>query len=132
MKREQWERYRRQADHTLVSAEGDLANAACDWTSFKAHQAAGLALKGYVRARTRYATGHSVVKLLGEAAVEPPTKLVDCARSLDKVYIPARDPDAYASGAPMDYYTQADARAAIECARAILSWLDDLARGRSA
>lgn len=132
MKREEWERYRRQAEHTLISAEGDLAQGAFDWASFKAHQAAELALKGFVRARTHYATGHSVVKLLGEAGAQAPARLVDCARSLDKVYIPARYPDAYASGAPMDYYTHADARAAIECARAILDWLDDLARGRSA
>jgi HEPN domain-containing protein len=89
-------------------------------------------LKGHVRARTHYATGRSVVKLLAEAGAQPPEDLVDCARSLDKAYIPARYPDAFASGAPMDYYTQADARAAIECARAILGWLDDLASGRSA
>lgn len=117
VKREEWIRYRRQAEHTLASAESHAAQGAFDWSSFKAHQAADLALKGYVRSRTHYATGHSVVKLLGEAGAQPPADIVDCARSLDKVYIPARYPDAYASGAPMDYYTQADARAAIECAR---------------
>ncbi|HXF47353.1 MAG TPA: hypothetical protein VNK91_14665 [Burkholderiaceae bacterium] len=40
---------------------------------------------------------------------------------MDKVYIPARDPDAYDAGAPMDYYTQADARAALDCARGVLA-----------
>ncbi len=57
----------------------------------------------------------------------PPDALVDCARSLDKVYIPARYPDAYDAGAPMDYYAAADADAALDCARRILDWLDDLA-----
>ncbi|MDW8470040.1 MAG: HEPN domain-containing protein [Burkholderiales bacterium] len=132
MKREEWERYRRQAVHTLASADSDAAQGVFDWASFKAHQAAELALKGWVRARTRYATGHSVVKLLAEAGEQAPAELLDCARALDKVYIPARYPDAYDTGAPMDYYTQADARSAIECARRILGWLDDLARGESA
>ncbi|MCX7960266.1 MAG: HEPN domain-containing protein [Burkholderiales bacterium] len=131
LKRDEWERYRRQAEHTLVSAESDAGQAAFDWASFKAHQAADVALKGWVRARTHYATGHSVVRLLAEAGVSPPAELVDCARALDKVYIPARYPDAYDTGAPMDCYTQADARSAIECARRILGWLDDLARGES-
>jgi HEPN domain-containing protein len=127
MKREEWERYRRQAAHTLQSAQGDHAHGAFDWACFKAHQAAELAVKGYVRATAHYATGHSIVRLLGEVGAAPPDALVDCARSLDKVYIPARYPDAYDAGAPMDYYTSVDADAALDCARRILDWLDDLA-----
>ncbi len=127
MKRDEWERYRRQAEHTLASAQGDAAQRAFDWACFKAHQAADLAVKGFVRATVRYATGHSVVKLLAEVEGQPPARIVDCARALDKVYIPARYPDAYDAGAPMDYYTAADAQAAGDCARRILDWLDDLA-----
>lgn len=132
MKREEWERYRRQARHTLASAEADAAQGAFDWASFKGHQAADLAVKGYVRATKHYATGHSILKMLGELPTQPPFDLLDCARSLDKVYIPARYPDAYDAGAPMDDYTQADARAAMQCARRILDWLDDLAARQSA
>lgn len=132
MKRDEWERYRRQARHTLTSATADTAQRAYDWASFKAHQAAELAVKGYVRATRHYATGHSIVKLLGELGLAVPPELADCARSLDKVYIPARYPDAYDAGAPLDYYTAADAEAAIDCARRILDWLDDLAAQRPA
>jgi HEPN domain-containing protein len=127
MKRDEWNRYLRQAAHTLQSADGDRPQGAFDWACFKAHQAAGLAVKGYVRATAHYATGHSIVRLLGEVGITAPAALVDCARSLDKVYIPSRYPDAYDAGAPMDYYTAADADAALDCARRILDWLDDLA-----
>lgn len=127
MKRDEWERYRRQAVHTLASAHDDAVRGVYDWACFKAHQAGELALKGYVRATSHYATGHSVVKLLADCAEPAPSALVDCAKSLDKVYIPARYPDAYDSGAPMDYYTAADAAAAIDCAQRLLAWADDLA-----
>lgn len=95
-------------------------------------QAAELAVQGYVRATRYYATGHSVVRLLGETGTAAPADLTDCARALDKVYIPARYPDAYDAGAPMDYYTSADARTALDCARRILAWLDDLVARQSA
>lgn len=128
MKHAEWERYRRQAGHTLESAQSDRALGHHDWSCFKAHQAAELAVKGYVRATVRYATGHSILKLLGEVGGPPfPDAIADCAKALDKIYIPARDPDAYDAGAPMDYYTAADADAAIACAQRILAWLDDLA-----
>ncbi len=80
-----------------------------------------------MRATSHYATGHSVVKLLADCGSPAPQALVDCAKALDKVYIPARCPDAYDSGAPMDYYTAADANAAIDCAQRLLTWADDLA-----
>jgi predicted nucleotidyltransferase len=48
MKLEQWQRYRRQAVHSLESAERDLAEGDFDWASFKAQQAAELAVKGYL------------------------------------------------------------------------------------
>ncbi len=127
MKREEWERYRRQAAHTLQSAKSDRAQGVFDWACFKAHQAAELAVKGYVRATVHYATGHSIVKLLAGVGAAAPTALIDCAKALDKVYIPARYPDAFDTGAPLDYYTAADADASIECAQRILDWLDALA-----
>lgn len=129
MKREEWERYRRQAAHTLQSARSDRAQGTFDWACFKAHQAAGPAIKGYVRATAYYATGHSIVKLLAGVGREAPAALIDCAKSLDKVYIPARYPDAFDAGAPLDYYTAADADASIECAQRIVDWLDALAAG---
>jgi HEPN domain-containing protein len=124
MKRHEWQRYRRQAVHSLDSAERDLAGGDFDWACFKAQQAAELAVKGYLRAGIEYVTGHSVLKLLTYFGEEPPGEVVRCSKELDKVYIPSRYPDAYDSGSPMDYYDETAARTSIDCARRILEWLD--------
>lgn len=127
MKRDEWERYRRQAQHTLASAHRDRDSGDHDWASFKAHQAAEVAIKGYIRASREYVIGHSVTKLLAALGEEAPSAIRDCARDLDKVYIPARYPDAYDAGAPMDYYSASDSERAINCAGKVLEWLDALA-----
>jgi HEPN domain-containing protein len=129
MKQEEWKRYRRQAVHTLDSAKRDRDAGDHDWSCFKAQQAAELALKGYLRASTSYVTGHSVMKLLAQISTPAPTGILDCARELDKVYIPSRYPDAYDWGSPMDYYSSADADGSILCATRILEWLDALVAG---
>lgn len=124
MKREEWLRYQRQAEHTLASARRDLESGDFDWACFKGQQAAELAVKGYVRATREYVTGHSIMKLLSSVGTQAPQEIVDCARELDKVYIPSRYPDAYDAGAPMDYYRASDAEDAVACAARILDWLD--------
>lgn len=123
MKKDEWQRYYRQAEHTLASAVRDADEGDHDWACFKAQQAAELAVKGYVRATREFVTGHSVTRLLAALEGELPDALVDCGRLLDKVYIPTRYPDAYDAGSPMDYYTTTDSNQAIDCARKILEWL---------
>ena len=54
--------------------------------------------------------------LLGDLAerLEVTTALVDTGKRLDKHYIPTRYPNGFDSGAPTDYYTEAEARHALE------------------
>ncbi len=54
--------------------------------------------------------------------VELPAELVDYAKSLDKHYILARYPNGFPSGAPTDFYTEAEAREAVRYAEAILEF----------
>lgn len=123
MKKDEWNRYYRQAEHTLASARRDADDGDHDWACFKAQQAAELAIKGYIRATREFVTGHSVTRLLTAMEGEVPETIVDCARRLDMVYIPTRYPDAYDAGSPMDYYTAVDSQQAINCARITLEWL---------
>lgn len=71
--------------------------------------------------------GVSVIKLLAALDAPVPDDIRGCAGDLDKVYIPARYPDAFDAGAPMDYYCAADSEKAINCANRVLEWLDALA-----
>lgn len=130
MKQQEWQRYTKQAQHTLASAQRDQDAGDFDWACFKAHQAAELYLKGWLRSTDRFVTGHSILRLLAQLddpdLVVPPS-LQQCGRDLDKVYIPARYPDAYAEGAPMDFYVAKDAVESIQCAEQIAAFLEDLA-----
>ena len=62
--------------------------------------------------------------LLGELPGEtkPSADLIDRAKALDKHYIPTRYPNGFERGAPVDFYTRAEAEEAIKHAEAILEF----------
>lgn len=129
MKREEWERYLRQAEHTFTSAQRDKEAGDYDWACFKAHQAAELVIKGRIRSSDRFITGHSLLQLLDylQQDTAVPNEIYKCARQLDKVYIPSRYPDAYDAGAPMDFYDREDASQSIACVQKIFIFVKALA-----
>ena len=55
----------------------------------------------------------------------PDEDLVDKARELDRHYVPTRYPNFHPEGAPMDYYTKADAERAIKYAEEIVRFCRD-------
>ena len=77
------------------------------------------------------AWGHSVKRLLeGLPAVTGATpELLECARILDRFYIPTRYPNGFDYGKPADYYGESDSREAIRCAEAILRFCQDCISG---
>lgn len=125
--RSEWERYRSQAMHTIASARRDIEDGDYAWACFKSQQAAEMAVKGFIRGRGGLATGYSVLQLLSAAADKIPESLARCARELDKVYIPTRDPDVYDAGSPHEYFDTSDARANTECAGRIIDFFHELA-----
>lgn len=127
--RDEWERYLKQGMRNIESAKGDMGEGDHEWACFKAQQAVELILKGFLRASGKIATGHSLIKLLqsiAEWGIVVPEDIKSCCRELDKVYIPARYPDAYAWGAPMDYYSADNAMDSIKCAEDVLSFIRGL------
>ena len=112
-------------------AEGDLRHARharddedFDWAPFASHQAAEKAIKAVFQKLNLDAWGHTLSALsasLPEAS-RPDAALVDRAKELDKHYIPTRYPNGLDQGAPVDYYTRAEADRAIEHAEAILEF----------
>jgi HEPN domain-containing protein len=122
----EWNRYLSQAVHTLGSARRDIDDGDYAWACFKAQQAAGMVVKGFIRGSGGLATGHSVVQLLHAAVEELPEALTRCARELDKVYIPTRYPDVYDAGSPHEYFDRADALAHTECAGRIIDFFHQL------
>jgi len=114
----------RQAEADVAHARHALAGGHYEWASFAAQQAAEKAAKAAHAALGQEAWGHVVTELLealrpSEAAIDG--DLLDRARSLDKLYIPTRYPNALAGGAPADFYTRAEAERAIADTEAILA-----------
>ncbi|RJX16859.1 MAG: HEPN domain-containing protein [Ammonifex sp.] len=79
--------------------------------------------------------GHSIVDLLrcllSQVRVSVGDELLDCAKTLDKYYIPARYPNGFQSGSPYEYFTRRDAQDALFCSRTVVEFCESLlARSR--
>jgi HEPN domain-containing protein len=114
----------RQAEADLRHARNALDDGDYEWACFAAQQAAEKAVKAVIQALGGEGWGHSVTILLGSLAdrSDVPGELLDAGRRLDKHYIPARYPNGFDAGAPTDYYTRAEAEAAVRDADAILGF----------
>lgn len=117
-----------QAKRDLHTAEGLLNQGSFEWSCFVAQQAAEKAVKAIVQKLNAVAWGHSVSDLLSILAkrVEVDKGLLDCARALDKYYIPTRYPSSFDSGSPYQYFTREDAKNAIVCSRRIAGFCEGI------
>jgi HEPN domain-containing protein len=123
---EEYLRWVEMARRTLRSAERDLEGGDHNWACFKAHHAAGCAVKGLAHGLGMGAHGHSVSALLAKLPRELGVEdLMDDAKLLDKYYVPTRYPDAWSEGVPADYYTRAEAEQALLLARKLVGWVED-------
>ena len=97
-----------------------------EWACFSAHQAAKKAIKALFQHLHGEARGHSVTGLLkalaGRRAI--PEDLQGAGLRLDRLYIPTRYANSFASGAPADYFGEKDAREAIGDAAAIVGFCE--------
>lgn len=115
----------RQAQADLQHARNSADVGDFEWSCFAAHQAAEKAVKAVFLKLGMDAWGHTLTVLLGNlppSLNQPSIALVDSARILDKYYIPTRYPNGFDSGAPTDFYTEAESRDAIHRAEVILEF----------
>lgn len=103
----------------------DLVEEFYEWSCFSAQQAAEKALKALYQELHQVAWGHSVRGLLEKLSNEFDTEpLMEGAKILDKYYIPARYPNGFDIGAPMDYFTEKEANEAIDYASKIIRFCE--------
>jgi HEPN domain-containing protein len=119
----------RQAEADLQQAEASAREKRFEWSCFASHQAGEKAMKALILFLHGEPWGHSISMLIrdlpAESAAHLNAGLTESAKALDKHYIPTRYPNGFDSGAPMDYYTERDAREAINHARSILAFCQD-------
>jgi HEPN domain-containing protein len=113
----------KQAGRDLRHARNSLKLKDYEWTCFAAQQSAEKAVKALYDFLGGEGWGHSVTKLLKELPLKLNRELIKKGAYLDKMYIPARYPNGFVSGAPMDYFTDKEAKEAISYAKDILSFI---------
>lgn len=112
----------------LAHARHAHSGAFFDWASFASQQAAEKAVKAVLQRAGAEAWGHSVTGLLEEVAraTAVPDEVVEAAKELDKAYIPARYPDAFASGTPARLYTRGEAERLVDHAELVVRFCEGL------
>ena len=94
-------------------------------TCFISQQVAEKSLKALALFRgIEQVKSHSVVRIAKELGINGETE--EMGKLLDQYYIPARYPDAFPEGAPQDFFTESQARQAIEFAGKILENINKL------
>lgn len=120
----QAERWLAQAETDLKAAEWNLKGGFPETACFLTQQATEKCLKAalIVSGKTGL-TSHSTLALLKEIILIEKTfqKFTDSCRLLDKFYVPTRYPDSLPSGTPHEFFTDKDAKSAIDIAKQIQS-----------
>lgn len=116
----------RQAKRDLTHAEKDLKSSYYEWACFSAQQAAEKAIKALFQQLHAAAWGHSITALMKElvSRFQEAETLLSPAKTLDKYYIQTRYPNGFDVGAPEDYYTNEEAKQAIEDAGKIIRFCE--------
>jgi len=114
----------RQAERDVTHARNAMADGHFEWSCFASQQAAEKAVKAVYEHFHGEGWGHVVSKLLKELPDQAHVTqtVLETAMRLDKLYILPRYPNGFESGAPMDFYTRAEAEAAITDANAIIEF----------
>ncbi len=112
----------RQAERDLEHARRSAELGDYEWSCFAAQQAAEKAVKAVYQRLGIEVWGHSISRMLESLPDEykPGEDLIDKAKELDRHYMPTRYPNLHPEGAPMDYYTKADAERAIRYAEEVV------------
>jgi len=114
----------KQAERDVQSAENSAAAGFHEWAAFAAQQCAEKAAKALVESLHGSVRGHSITGILQQipASLGVPADVLDAARELDQVYLTARYPNGFASGAPTDYFSENTSRRLLHHARTILEF----------
>jgi HEPN domain-containing protein len=114
----------RQAEKDLQHAKRSVVDRDFEWACFAAQQAAEKAVKALYQSVHIDSIGHSVSRMIQSlpSELKPAEELVERAKELDKHYIPSRYPNSHPEGAPLDYYTEPEARRAVEGAEEIIGF----------
>ena len=125
---ERSEDWMKQAVRDLKTAEEMARSGSFEWSCFAAQQAAEKAVKAVFQKLNAVAWGHSVLDLMKVLSKKTTVNddLLNCARTLDRYYLPTRYPNSFESGSPYEYFTGRDAEDALVHSRRIIEFCKGL------
>lgn len=118
----------KQAVRDSKTAEEMAKSGSYEWSCFAAQQAAEKAVKAVFQKLNAAAWGHSVLDLMKILSKKTTVSedLLNCARTLDRYYLPTRYPNSFESGSPYEYFTRKDAEDALVYSRRIIEFCKGL------
>ena len=121
-----WKDWYDQGKRDLERAKLYLEHHFYEWACFTSQQSAEKVLKGLALQLGLSIWGHSLTEIMRilSQQVEIPDELRDEAKLLDIYYIPPRYPNGFPSGKPADYFTEKQAREAIDAAGHIIGFCE--------
>lgn len=121
-----WNDWFQQGKRDFERAKLDLEHKFYEWACFTSQQSAEKVLKGLALNLGFNIWGHSLTEIFNllKQKIDIPEKLKENAKILDLYYIPARYPNGFPSGKPSDYFTEKQAKEAIDAAGSIIRFCE--------
>lgn len=122
-----WKDWYEQGKRDLGRAILDIEHGYYEWACFTSQQSAEKVIKALALKYGLNLWGHSLTEMLTILSryidIE---EIKDKARLLDIYYIPPRDPNGFPSGKPADYFTEKQAKEAIDAANDIIRFCEGI------
>lgn len=121
-----WNDWLEQGRRDFGRAKLDLENKYYEWACFTSQQSAEKVLKALALKLGLNIWGHSLIEIINilTCKINIPEELKDKAKLLDIYYIPTRYPNGFSSGKPADYFTEKQAKEAIDAAGSIIRFCE--------
>lgn len=119
-----WKDWYEQGNRDLDRALLDIEHNYYEWACFTAQQSAEKVIKALAFRLGLIMWGHSLTEMLKilSQQVNIEKDIIDNAKLLDLYYIPTRYPNGFPSGKPADYFTEKQAKEAIDAASNIIGF----------
>lgn len=126
-----WKDWYEQGKRDLGRAMLDVEYGYYEWACFTAQQSAEKVIKALALKYGLNIWGHSLTEMLRilSQRIDIEEEIKDNARLLDIYYIPPRYPNGFPSGKPADYFTEKQAKEAIDATDNIIRFCEGLLFG---
>lgn len=124
---DEFRRWREEASRARDGARHEADAGLHNWSCFLSEQAAQLAMKALLHGLGKGPWGYDLLRLGQEtdgAGIAVPSEAHDALARLARHYIPARYPDAHASGSASSRYRASDSAQAFADAEQVLAFVD--------